>query len=253
MKPLVEPYPATNVVWVDETDSTNALAERLAARWDEDEPFFDTVVVGGRQLAGRGRDGRRWESPEGGVYLTWAGVVPAEGLKRLPMVAGVAAAGAVGAVSGTVRIGLKWPNDLVVAGRKLGGILSRARVRGSVAWAAVGCGINVEVTPPVIEGASLPATSLRQEGWSGTAADARWRLVAWMSVAVRRLLDDGAGCAEQWRALLVHRRGDRMRLRLAGEAVDCHFVGIGPDGELEVEVAGEKRSFAAVDVVDLGE
>jgi len=95
-------------------------------------------LVADEQTAGRGRVGRRWESPAGGLWSSTflpatAGVAP-----TLPLVAGVAAARALEAEFG-LRVGLKWPNDVLLAGGKLGGILCEAVGAGVV----VGIGINI--------------------------------------------------------------------------------------------------------------
>ena len=102
------------------------------------------VVVAERQTAGRGRRGRRWESPGGGLYLSvlLRPRIPLERLPLVPLAAGVAVARAAGVG------GLKWPNDLValVGGswRKLGGVLLEAEILGEeLKYVLLGVGLNV--------------------------------------------------------------------------------------------------------------
>lgn len=125
-----------DVRWFDELDSTNRLAADLARAGAP-----DGVVVGAdHQTAGRGRRGRSWESRPGAALLVSAILRPAPALVTLA--AGVAAAEACEAVAG-VRVALKWPNDLLLDGAKLGGILSEL-VGGA---AVVGLGINLTWAP----------------------------------------------------------------------------------------------------------
>ena len=103
-----------------------------------------TTVVAEEQTAGRGRDGRTWHSPVGGV---WLGVLlrPARAdLGVMSVRVGLAVADAVDAVLGRAEARLKWPNDVLLAERKLAGILCEGRWQGdAVQWLAVGVGVNV--------------------------------------------------------------------------------------------------------------
>ena len=129
------------LLWFPTIDSTNVQAMLLAS---EGAPH-GTVLIAGHQTQGRGRLGRSFQSPEGtGVYLS---VIlrpdcPPEQLMHLTCAAGVAMLDAVETVSG-IRPQLKWINDLVIGGKKLGGILTQMSVdKGLVRYAVVGIGIN---------------------------------------------------------------------------------------------------------------
>lgn len=131
------------IQYFDTIDSTNTYAKKLAA---EGAPE-GTVIVAGHQTGGRGRLGRSFSSPAGmGVYLS---VIlrpdcPPEELMHLTCAAGLAASDAVADVTGRCP-GIKWTNDLILARRKLGGILTELLVdpaTGKAAWAVVGIGIN---------------------------------------------------------------------------------------------------------------
>ncbi|NUR72264.1 MAG: biotin--[acetyl-CoA-carboxylase] ligase [Hamadaea sp.] len=150
---------------VRETGSTNADV-LAAAQAGEPEGL---VVSAGTQTAGRGRLGRTWQSPPGGglwfsVLLRPADVPPAR-LGWLPLLAGVALAHTVREVAG-VPTELKWPNDLLVGGKKCAGILAEATGTGAI---ALGIGLNTRLTeeqlpPPPPSG--LPPTSLTLSGGS---------------------------------------------------------------------------------------
>ncbi|MGE3618000.1 MAG: biotin--[acetyl-CoA-carboxylase] ligase, partial [Gemmatimonadales bacterium] len=126
---------------LDRVGSTQDEAHRLAA---EGAPA-GTVVVAAEQDQGRGTRGREWTSGRGGLWLT-AILRPREAplLEGLSLRIGLALAPVLEAVAPGGLIQLKWPNDLVAANRKLGGILCEARWVGDrPGWVAVGVGINV--------------------------------------------------------------------------------------------------------------
>ena len=103
-----------------------------------------TIVVAEEQTAGRGRDGRTWQSPSGGV---WLGALLRPARAELGVVsirAGLALAESVDGLLGGSETRLKWPNDVLLADRKLAGILCEARWHGErLQWLALGIGVNV--------------------------------------------------------------------------------------------------------------
>jgi BirA family transcriptional regulator, biotin operon repressor / biotin---[acetyl-CoA-carboxylase] ligase len=114
------------------TDSTNTRARELAARGAP----HGTLVTAAEQTAGRGRQGRAWTAPAGRALL--CSLIVSEPLRLLPLAAGVAVAQTVG--PGAL---LKWPNDVLIEGRKVAGILIEGRPQER--WAVVGIGLNVAV------------------------------------------------------------------------------------------------------------
>lgn len=228
--------------WFHELDSTNRYALDAAA---SGAPAW-FVVAADHQTAGRGRLGRVWQAPSGSsllasVLLRPTGVEPA----RRPVlgVAGaLAAAEAVEATTGVVAA-LKWPNDLVVGERKLGGVLAEARGDALV----IGVGVNVEWSevPPELEGI---ATACNLEG--GRPVQRR-ALLAELLVRLRDRVDDLDRTLRDHRYRLAT-LGRRVRVEradgdLIGRAVDVdHFA------QLLVEVeSGCVVEVAAGDVVHL--
>lgn len=183
--------------WYDTIHSTNTRAKQLAK---EGAPH-GTILIAGHQTAGRGRMGRTFQSPQGqGVYLS---VIlrpecePAQ-LMHLTCVTGVAMMDAVEAVSG-IRPQVKWINDLVVSGKKLGGILTEMSVdKGKVEYAIIGIGINClqgeDDFPPEI--ASL-ATSLSlvakktvtPDALAAAIVEALWKLSGMLFTHKNQLMD----------------------------------------------------------------
>ena len=152
--------PWTDMVCLAVTDSTNRVAMEMA----ENGAKHGTVVFADAQTAGRGRMGRRWESPAGKnlyVSLLLRPPVPTADAPSLALVAGVALADAIEAVG--VPAALKWPNDLYCGGRKAAGILAEmASDPDGVRHVVIGVGLNVNGVeddfPPDLRGT---ATSLR--------------------------------------------------------------------------------------------
>ena len=133
---------------LDTVDSTNTYAKKLALAGSPD----GTVVISNNQTAGRGRMGRTFQSPrDKGIYLTvlLRPNLPPERLMPVTAMAGVAVCDAVEQVCG-VRPGLKWPNDPVIGGRKLCGILTELSLEGEtgrVQYLVLGIGVNVSQQP----------------------------------------------------------------------------------------------------------
>jgi BirA family biotin operon repressor/biotin-[acetyl-CoA-carboxylase] ligase len=124
----------------EHTESTNTDAKRLAASLAPE----GTVVIAARQHGGRGRLGRSWESPEGGAYLS-AIFRPALAPASVSSLALVIALGVSDGLCGLgVETSIKWPNDVLLGGRKLAGILLEMSAEADmVEWVVAGVGINV--------------------------------------------------------------------------------------------------------------
>lgn len=142
----------------DEVTSTNDIAKALALSGGD-----NTAVIARQQSAGRGRRGRSFLSPEGGLYLSalWRDC-PQELVMRVTPMAAVAVCRAVESLC-PLRCSIKWCNDVVVAGRKLCGILTESSLRpeGGIDWLVVGIGVNVASVPADV---ADMAVSLRELG-----------------------------------------------------------------------------------------
>lgn len=247
--------PPANVIFLDDLDSTVAFAERLMAAWvaaDED-PLAETLLIAERQHAGRGRGEHSWESPPGGLYANWLAWLPGGALSVLPLAVGVALAAAVERLVPTVKVGLKWPNDLLVSGGKLGGILCQSRGVGDPMWVSVGIGVNLTTAPALAPGDDVRAVCLRDFGWGGAAAEGVRALAEGFLAEVHGALGRAEDTRGRWLARTVHRRGDRLRVRLHDEVVEGGFVGFDRDGLLELEVEGRLRKFSVGEVLFAGD
>jgi BirA family biotin operon repressor/biotin-[acetyl-CoA-carboxylase] ligase len=232
---------------LDEVDSTNRMLLDEARSGAPD----GVVVVAEHQRAGRGRLGRTWSAPAGGSLLVSVLVrreVAPERLHLLTMAAGLALADAVRDVA-AVEATLKWPNDLLVSGRKLAGMLAEADIGsdGSPRAVVVGIGLNVNWDSIPDELAGL-ATACNLE--RGGPVDRGDLLVTFLSGFEERLahLD---GVATQYRRRLGT-IGRRVRVERADGPVVGRAVDVDHTGRLLVEVdAGCIVEVAAGDVVHL--
>lgn len=139
-------YLGQEVVHYDEVDSTNDAARRLA---QQGAPA-GTLVVAERQTGGKGRMGRSWISPAGeGLWFSFIlrpKMLPQEA-PRITLVAAVAVAQALRSLTG-LDIRIKWPNDLLIKGKKITGILTEMNSEiGRINYLVVGIGINVDINP----------------------------------------------------------------------------------------------------------
>lgn len=234
--PIRNPFPGAACWLLPETDSTMDEARRLAsAGWPE-----GTVIAADRQTEGRGRfRDRSWVS-EPGRDLTFTLILPgpARGTAGLPLRAGLALHRAVGDLAGRMGAGIppgleiKWPNDLLVRGRKAAGLLCEASDRGCFLGVGVNCG------RPADTGFRTAASGLSEE--LGAPVD-RFLLLELFLGRLAEALDEEDWPGEVARRLWLRGRPARFRTGLAepggpGSVVlDGVVSGIGPAGELILE------------------
>ncbi len=231
------------VFFRERTGSTNtdavAMAERGVPEW--------SVFAAGHQIAGRGRLGRGWESPPNAsllVSVVLRPALPPDDLPLLSLLAATAMAEACRSVAG-VEVRVKWPNDLLVGDRKLGGVLAEARVVGGrVEHAVVGIGVNVEQTPADFpEGLRGRATSLLAEGAEPDQG-------ALLEGYLRRLWDGyrpgdpgfGDAVVGEARALSATLRRRVAATTLAGRVVEGVAVDLDGRGNLVLDVDGRRET-----------
>jgi BirA family biotin operon repressor/biotin-[acetyl-CoA-carboxylase] ligase len=222
-------------VWFDEVGSTNdearALAERGAPEW--------TVVAAGHQTAGRGRLGRSWIDVPGKALLFSVILRPQKPPAEVPLLGLSAAVHMIGAAR-LPHLRSKWPNDLVIGRRKVGGILTEAALEGGrVLHVVVGLGINV-----ALDRADLPG-SLRSTATS-LSVDPHALLTGFMKLFVRGTQRPGREIVADYRAVCAT-LGRRVRATttsgriVEGTAVDIDERGliVDTDGGHEVVASGE--------------
>jgi len=233
---------APQLLVLEETGSTNDEARALAR---EGAPHLSTVVTG-HQTAGRGRRGRSWVGAPGESLLASWVVRPSIETERwplLPLLAGLACAQAARERT-RVGVTLKWPNDLMVGDRKLGGILVEAE---PPAFAIVGVGINVGQTTFPDEIAERATSLALNEAVRLDRAD--------LLAAILRRFEDALADPDTARvryAGLCSTIGRRVRVdRAAAEVLEGMAVGLDPRGALVIEAGGRVIALSAGDVEHL--
>ena len=217
------------------TDSTNRVAMELGYAGEPE----GAVVLAEEQTAGRGRAGRAWHSERGtGLYFTVLlrpRLSPAQA-PLLTMLAGLSARDAIEAQTGLTPE-LKWPNDLLVNGKKVGGILTEMHAEPSVVrFVIVGIGINVNQDKFPVELAPI-ATSLRREsGKMNYRLELLVRLLTQFEADYNRYLRSGAAfVVERFLKVSDFTNGRRVRVDSGSESYMGTTAGLSSEGLLLVE------------------
>jgi BirA family transcriptional regulator, biotin operon repressor / biotin---[acetyl-CoA-carboxylase] ligase len=214
---------------VERCASTNSLLLSCASS-------APVLLAAEEQTAGRGQRGRRWESAAGSdVTFSLACYVrrPARELGSLSLVAGVATARALRAL-GVAAASVKWPNDLVVAGAKIGGILVETRAERGSTRAVFGIGINCLRHPGLERRLRRPVAALDQ--FIRPSRNAVIGCIARsLLAALERFEAEGFATARaEWEAMDAH-AGKRLRVRLAnGRSISGIGGGLAADGALRL-------------------
>lgn len=232
------------MIRLTETGSTMDLAWRLAS----DGAPSGTTVLAGRQTAGRGRAGRPWTTAPGtSILLSFVADTardPAD-FGLVSLVLGLAVSRTVRALAG-VETAIKWPNDVLVGGQKVGGILATSRVlpgRDGRCLVA-GVGLNVNDGP-----ADLPATGTSLaivSGFTYHLDDVLGTLLANLNDAMHRFEDGSTAASLEAIHDQLAFRGERVRLEDAERIVEGVLRGVTNQGLLELDVApGESVTVAS--------
>lgn len=191
---------------IEHSETLGSTSDRLKDLARAGAPGW-TVVLAEQQTAGRGRQGRSWLSPRGNVFLSvlLRPALPAHYLTLVPLAAGVAVCEALGEAGLEAR--LKWPNDLLVRGRKLAGVLAEASSgSGGLEAVVLGVGVNVGLDPRDLpleireSTTSISAETRREADTVAVAAAVLARLTLWYHALDREGPDRVLG---EWRTRSV--------------------------------------------------
>jgi BirA family biotin operon repressor/biotin-[acetyl-CoA-carboxylase] ligase len=239
--------PGFRLLRYDRLGSSNDEAKRLAregaAPW--------TTVWAVAQSGGRGRRGRSWVSSPGNLFVSF--VVRAERppavAAQLGFVAALAVGEAVGAhVPSRAAISCKWPNDVLLDGGKIAGILleSETSAGGGLDWLVIGVGVNIVDHPA---DAAYKATSLRAAGAGEVdAASLLESLAARLHIWFGRWLNEGFASVRQTWLDRATGLDEAVTVRLEGDTLAGRFAGLDEDGALLLETASGTRRITAGDV-----
>ncbi len=240
--------PAFRLVELEQVTSTNDEAKRLAREGAEE----GTLVLARTQTAGRGRGGRSWTSAPGNLCfsLLLRPECPPADAAQLSFVAALGVGGALASLMPPLTdVEYKWPNDVLISGRKVAGILLEAEgvTAPQLDWLIVGVGINVKNHPDNVE---FPATDMEWETGVTFALEAVLEAFArhFQSWVLRWVEEGFAPVRAAWQAR-VHGLGEPIRVRLSHETLKGRFAGLDDDGALLLDQGdGGRRRITAGDV-----
>jgi BirA family transcriptional regulator, biotin operon repressor / biotin---[acetyl-CoA-carboxylase] ligase len=247
-QPPVKPTTPIPVIAFEEIDSTNAEARRRAEAGEAGPMWFTAL----RQSAGRGRRGRSWNTGTGNLAATLllTSDLPPGDAAQISFVAALAVADLARSYLPAELVRLKWPNDLMIAGRKAAGILVESgRTADGRLWLAVGIGVNLAHAPDDTE---RPATSFAAhiaEAPPPTPLEALDRLseafAGWLSLWSQQGF---SAIAEAW-TVRAQGLGQACVARLGSETLEGVAEGLDVDGALRLRLAdGSIRRITAGDV-----
>ncbi|MFC1767389.1 biotin--[acetyl-CoA-carboxylase] ligase [Candidatus Margulisiibacteriota bacterium] len=243
------------ILFAEEVDSTNDEARKLALV----DPSEGTVVIAGSQRKGKGRLGRSWSSPKGkGLYMSFI-IRPYVNFSKLPLITYFACIAVVRSIIGLTKLEakIKWPNDIMVSGRKVSGILTEtveSRKFGKAVIVGIGINVNSRIAsfPASIKG---KATSLKFE--LGTAVDIKKMaklLIEEFDGLYRSFLNKHfSDIIEEWE---VNSRtmGEWVTVKVGKKSVEGLAESIGPSGELNIRTpSGKIKKVYSGDVVSVTE
>ena len=228
--------PLARVVEVHDAVATTQERARELARAGTPH---GTLVAAGIQTGGRGRLGRHWGSPAGGL---WMSMVLRPGLvaglaSRITQTAAVGVAGALWEIGVEARI--KWPNDLLAGGKKICGILAESSVGqgGRLDYAILGIGMNANLDPSDLGVMDREVTTIRYELGRDVDLLLLLRVVLSNLDASLGRIEDFEAVLEEWRNLNCT-LGEKIRVRRFGETVEGRAVDLTREGALLLATPG---------------
>ncbi len=240
--------PGYRLLCYNSIGSTNDEAKHLAREGAEE----GTLVWALEQTAGRGRRGRVWSSPRGNLHLSL--ILRPDCLvgsaAQLGFIAALAVGDALRAILPRIeRIAYKWPNDVLIDGRKVAGVLLESETVGceKPSFVVVGVGVNLAASP---QGTEFPASSIMEEGLGEIMPEVMLeKFAAHFRSWNRRWRAEGfAPVRASWLAAAAIVRGEPIRVRLESRALCGRFLDLDHEGSLLLDCAGECRRIAAGEV-----
>jgi BirA family transcriptional regulator, biotin operon repressor / biotin---[acetyl-CoA-carboxylase] ligase len=228
--------------------STNLVARRIVNECIENELSLpQAMIIAGEQTAGRGRNDRQWSSPAGkGIYATTLLTRTARDLPLIPL----AMANIVATfLRDTYRIDarIKWPNDVLVGGRKIAGILIEARMQEDRVYMLIGTGVNVEPVNDEARPNAITISEASPKNFTGIG-DAIRAFIEHVDEQLATPLEREEVLA-QWRALSVHKPGDHIHCVFGERTVSGTWTGIDEHGRAMLNTSEGPIAVSAGDLV----
>ncbi|MBQ7632991.1 MAG: biotin--[Alphaproteobacteria bacterium] len=229
------------IICLDEVDSTNNVALQLSSGIGGQKK----VIQAKRQTAGRGRWGRIWHSTEGNLFFSVLLEFPLQQLGKLIMTAALSLLETIKQYNPQSDVCLKWPNDVLLNGAKISGILLE---KGAGEYMIVGIGVNIVHHPSSID-MLYPATSLKEAGIQTTSEDF---LQKYMSLFVCNIKRSAADLRQGW-LKNVRGLGTEIMVKQNGEERRGIFQGIDENADLLLRIGDRTQKILAGDVFYTGE
>jgi BirA family biotin operon repressor/biotin-[acetyl-CoA-carboxylase] ligase len=228
--------------------STNLVARRIVNECIDNELSLpQAMIIAGEQFAGRGRNARQWSSPAGkGIYATTLFTCRVDELPMVPLeIANVVASYLRDVFAIDARI--KWPNDILVGGRKIAGILIEARIQDDRAYLLIGTGINVEPVSDEARPNAVAISEVSPRNFRGIGAATE----AFVEHVDERLAQpfERERVLEEWRRLTVHCSGDRIACVVGERTVSGTWAGIDEHGRALLRDGAEVVRVSAGDLI----
>jgi len=202
-----------------------------AGKLGEGDTEEGAVVVAEVQSAGRGRQGRSWVSQPGNLLVSVLFRPSLDALPFISIIGGIAAARAVRKVTG-LEVNIKWPNDLLIGGRKVAGILAESAIAGDTVWYAVlGVGMNVSLDTGQTEEIATFATSINAAAGQEVPREDLLRQFLMDLDALYLALAQGISPIEEWQGLLST-TGQRLMATWGNDTYNGVAEGTDPMGNL---------------------
>ena len=221
------------IIYLPETASTQTTAMDMARKGSQ----AGTLVITGKQTEGHGRLKRLWVSPQGNIYMSLILRPNQNQLSRLIMAASLAVSFAIENTTGLIGE-LKWPNDILIDGKKVCGMLVENDIRdGQVNFSAVGLGINVNTDMPSYPGLKGIATSLINH--TGKPVSCEKLIVSFLHEFERLYLglnEYGECIFEMWRKRLIT-LGKEVDVTSGKDTYRGIVESVVPDGSLKIRLA----------------
>ncbi|MGB8216921.1 MAG: biotin--[acetyl-CoA-carboxylase] ligase [Candidatus Methanoperedens sp.] len=222
-----------NIQYFKETESTNIIAREMAGSVEE-----GTVVIAESQTGGRGRLGRKWLSPEGGIWLS---IILKPGIQplyapRITLMAGVSAAKTIRSLGIPAKI--KWPNDILINGKKVCGILTEIEAEiDMIEYCVVGIGIDANVdTESFPEEIRDSSTSLKKElGREINRVDFVQKLLSeFDALYLKFRKDEFPSILDEWRNMSAT-IGEWVKITTQSRTIYGEAIGVDNEGALILE------------------
>lgn len=232
-------------------DSTNSYAKQVLEKLNKNEL---TLITASHQTAGRGRYKRKWVSePNQNIYATFVFFFDGtqEKIRNLPQILALAALEVL-LKSASLKIEIKWPNDLVAGGKKIGGILSETSIDGDLVTVIIGIGINVNMPEAGLQKIDKPATSLLYEtGQNFELEPLLEKLSEIFNEYLESFLANGfAPFYERFASSLCHKLNERISFSDQNQIWSGFFQKVNPDGSLTLMLdSGTTRTFFSGEIM----